>query len=108
MSGSSIKPDFGGIQNYFRHNIARVLELIVIITAVFVTMQHNIQLQGDILEKVIKQQEKQSEMLSSLTVTVAELTVKVGEIKADDHRIENQIIRHENECNRKFRDLGHK
>lgn len=86
------------IGEYLKSNFVRLAEVIVVVTAVFVTMQHNVKVQGDVLERVVKQQEKQSEMSANLAIAIAELAVRVKDIEGDTKELNKDFKQHVRDC----------
>lgn len=89
--------DHFGIGSYFKNNVGRIIELVIIVTAVFVSMQRNIETQGQILENVVQQQGQQTIMLRQLSITMAQMGIRLDHMEEDQREVIAEIKEHEKE-----------
>lgn len=93
---SDNRDDFG-IGSYFKNNVGRIIELVIIVTAVFVSMQRNIETQGQILDTVVNQQSQQTIMLRQLSITMAQMGIRMDHIEQDQRDLIAEIKEHDEE-----------
>ena len=78
-------------ESYFKHNLVRVAEVLLIIGSVFVTMQYNIKSQGEMLLQLSNKNDQQTQVLHGLVVTVATIQTEQNNMKDDIRDLEEEI-----------------
>lgn len=95
MTGNSNNP----ISEYLKHNIGRILELVIILTVIFVNVQSTVKTQGETLDLLVEQQREHGEAIRGLAIALAEMGVSVRGIKDDVEEVEDDLQAHEVEDN---------
>lgn len=82
------------VSGYLKNNALRIVELVFIVGLVAATMQSNLQRQGELLTVAVNQLQRQSEVLSELSIAVAQLSVRITNIEHDDREIVEDFKQH--------------
>ena len=80
---------------YIRSNLGRMIEMVIVITVIFVNIQNTVDHQGKILDNITEQQKEQTEVLRQLTLTVTELAIHLNGAVEDINELEEDLESHE-------------
>jgi len=78
------------VASYVKYNFLRVMEVLLIVSSVFFTMQFNIKAQGEMLTTLNAKNEQVTQILHGLVVTVAQMQTEQAYMKDNIEKLEGR------------------